>query len=371
MIMNPLLKNFLLTLQRRLMPGRLVSVDDLPRSNSVLHHAATLHQVRGYEFHQVQDTGVILSKRRMHFLDVRIPARPEIVGSVETRYDPCYGNNFLGFLGNYALVTIAYDGVEVFDIRDLKTPKSLLLTKEYGTAPLRMHFHSDLGVTEKAIFDVSDPMKPELLLQYKEPRWYFEVVGDNLIFTSEEGIHSVILDEEGGFPESSTLDHKVVRRARLHRLGERHLVAVSYDGVSVLELHSGGRAFKLHGTIRTAVMPDCSAVSQHSVFARTLPYLGDTILCLDMRNHRKPERVCALRIGPHFWFAANERYVICWGPVASDPRRGFRVFAMKQLPRTRLAFVGNIEVAGFPHLWLLDNVFYLATKEGLMVYEIS
>ena len=87
LIMNPLLKNFLLTLQRRLLLGRLVSVDDLPKSNNVLHHAATLAEIRGYAFHRIQDMGVILSRRRMHFLDVKIPARPEVVSSVETQYN--------------------------------------------------------------------------------------------------------------------------------------------------------------------------------------------------------------------------------------------------------------------------------------------
>jgi hypothetical protein len=356
--------------QRKL--GDILTVQDLDRSNMKLEYLSTRAEIQGKGFfYRVGVKGVIVSENRAYFLNLKEPDKPEFISSSRLQRDTMYATQFLGYFKNYALFGIGYDGIEVIDINDILSPKSVGLIKDLGS-PRKIIFHENLCITGKGVFDVADLLRPRSLHEFDDPAYDFHVVGKYLIYATSGKIRVMKLQELDESDVDSTFTHDFLHGlSRIEYIDDKYLLAAS-DGIGIIELSSDGGGVSLKTLIHIEVTPDYFVKAGDFVFTRTIPYWGNNLLAFDMREPSRPKLMYVLDTKAMWYFAANEKYVVYKGGEGTDPRsQELLLTVLSNHCDSSPEFIDSIKLEPSSDFFLVDNVIYVFTQQGLKLYKIS
>lgn len=356
--------------------GEVLEISDLNRSAKRITHVTTIDEIQGSGLiDRISDgLGAIVGSGKAYFLNIKNPARPEIISRILLKSDPGgYANQLSGLYKNYALFSIGYRGVEVVNISDLQAPISLGLVKEYGST-LKMLFMENLCINESGIYDVSDIMRPQILKRFEERAIEFLQIGNSVIISSGTGIHSVKLNGIKEFIVSTTITRESLRGlSKIAKIGENYLLAATFDGLRIIECSSDEKRLELITTLPLEVVPDSSIITGKLCIARTIPYLGHILLAYNLEEPVSPKLVFALDVEDLGYFTANEEYIVFGGTSTINinkqtPERSLIV--LKAYLNSPPEYIDFIITRISSNYGLLDNVIYLFEEEGLKLFEI-
>ncbi|MDA8433729.1 MAG: hypothetical protein M0Z60_12325 [Nitrospiraceae bacterium] len=354
--------------------GDVLELKDLARSQLTISRVATIDNLpNNYSITKINEVGVFVGANGAHFLDISNARKPKIIGSVALIHDNMYANQFLGIRGKHALFSIAYQGVEIVDINDLTTPKSLGLNKNYGF-PYKMLIANSLGITNTNILDITDTLNPRAVKEFARPSPDHVIYSESLVYIpGGEDIEIISLAPSENFKQLTTLKCPFhYGFSNLERLSEKYLLAASGNGLAVAEISETADSLKLKALVKLDIIPDNFVLTDRVCITRTIRNPDDVLISLNVKNPDIPSLSYSLLFENHdlWYFMANKDFLACLctaGLERQVPKKSVLVLTNNT---TLPGIIGEIKIEMSSGFWLVDNCIYEFTKEGMNIHEI-
>ena len=352
--------------------GEVLEIKDLKQIPLKMVNTATLPEIQKSVFvtRVSKDLIVIYGSDNVYFLKIENPAQPVIISTLNLKQDPGgYANMFLGFYKEYALFNIGYQGIEIVNISDLQNPFSLGLVKEYGPACSKIVFRDNLCINQYGIYEVSDILRPKVLKRFETQVFDLLLIGNNLVISTDTGIHAIKMNGSKKFDFTSTFSHEFLYGStRLEKINEKYILVVS-DGLGVIKVDE---KIELKVLINVEVVPESINMFGKSCILRTIPYWGNVIVSFNLEDLLNPRMIFALDTEELWYFTANEEYIVYLGRGDSDNHTLKKsIVALKNHSHLPPEIIGVIETEISSNVVLIDNIIYLFKKNGLKLFEIQ
>lgn len=357
--------------------GDVLEIKDLTRSKMKITPAATINELpNNYFVTRIKDNiAVLVGADKAHFLNVANAAKPEIIGSVALIHDKMYANQFLGIHANYALFSIAYQGVEIVEVDNLSNPRSLGLNKMYGF-PYKMLMANNLAITNINILDITDIFNPKVLKEFKHPSPDYLTCHESLVYLpGGVDVEIISLTSSSKFNQLATLRCPFhYGFSKLEMLDENYLLAASGNGIAITEVSTTADCLEFKALVNLDIIPEDLFLTESSCITRTIRNPDDVIVSFNLSNPAVPALNYSLTFDTDqlWYFMANKDFIICQCTTGLEKHSSRKsVLVLSNHPNFQPEVIGEIKIEMSAGFWLIDNCIYEFTKEGMNIFEVD